>query len=136
MNPELLARAYQLRAQASIIAEGPGVSFIPKGDREYESKDPTTGAGGDTFSLFAHRLAKCRSDHDLEGFIEALESELQAIRKRPVAPKVKTKMEVLYGCWSRDYYTAVARASGVGGTTIRRWRSEVGQDPYWGEKAA
>lgn len=119
-----------------LIAEAPGVSFIPSGRHEHEFKAPTTGHGGDTFGYFAPQFANCNTDRDLEGFIGRLESTLEGIRKRPEAPKVKTKNEVLYGCWSEHYYKAVASASGIGGTTIRRWRLEVGQDPYWGNGKA
>lgn len=121
-DPELERRARKVLAEASILAEAPGVSFIPSGVHAHETKDPTTATGMNLYDRIVRRL---RTDRSLRRAVEWAEAQLEAARVGPPVPVLNTKQQVL-SQFGGDHYLKVADIVGLHGTTVWRWRVAAG----------
>lgn len=120
----------QLAARISVIAEAPGVSYIPTGRHVHESKDPTTGKGATLSDQFAARLRSAHgSPFRLRELVDWTEKEIKARTHSAPAPKRKLKDRIL-----EDYEGVDCRivseleSFAVHFTTIWRWRQDAGLD--------
>lgn len=135
LDPCLCAQARQLLAQASVIAEAPGVSFIPAGHGQSHGSDPTTGTGGTVHDRVAHRIAGCHTDQDLQAAIDGCRHDIAHVRRARPRPKQKFRDRILVE-WEGHHYRAVAQVTNTPPTTIWTWRDRAGLNPLDGKAKA
>lgn len=105
LNPQLFKEALDLVAQAAVIAEAPGVDFVPAGDRAYSSSGTSGPSGGrhTTYDEFKRLVERCRSDDELRDAIAEMRAELE--RLRTPAPPLTTKeieRRIIVECVGKD----------------------------------
>jgi len=122
---ELPLEARTLLARASVIAEAPGVSFIPSGRHEHDTKAPTTGTGMPLYDRMLHRFL---TTNDMDTAIRWAEAELHSTSHSAPPPRLTFKQRILIR-WEGHSCEAVAQAEGIHRTTIWRWRREAKLDP-------
>lgn len=91
LSPSLLREALDLVAQASVIAEAPGVDFVPSGDRAYESSGTSGPSGGrfTTHDEFKRLVQRCVTDDMLRDAIASMRATLKSLQTP--APPLTTK---------------------------------------------
>jgi hypothetical protein len=124
---DLEQRARKVLAEASVIAEAGGVSYIPSGKHAHESTDPTTGSGMAVYDYVSDllRAAEGRGPTSLRVALGKAERAVKDARKGKPKPVLDTKQMVL-SQFGGDHYLKVADIVGLHGTTIWRWRVAAG----------
>jgi hypothetical protein len=85
MKPELVQKARDLMARASIIAERKSSNPNKGGPANKPTSTPPTGYGSTTVQEIHAMFARCRSDEDLEDALVDAERELADIQRTPAA---------------------------------------------------
>ena len=127
--------ARDLLAKASVVAEAPGVSFIPSGRHEHDTKAPTTGTGTALLDRMRRRFEEAATPSKLAEEIAWARAELKSMTNAAPKPKWKFKERVLVE-WEGHSCEAVAEAEGIHRTTIYRWRRDAGLNPSDGREMA
>lgn len=120
MSPEQQIR--DLAARISVIAEAPGVSFIPTGRRPaHEGKDPTTGTGAVLLEELRRRARRANGPTQQRELIEWANREIRARTHTPPKP-VRSPRQIVLEDFEGHGYMEVAKVLGVHYTTVWRWR--------------
>jgi hypothetical protein len=135
MDPELLARARRALAEASVLAEAPGVSYIPSGRHAHESRDPTTSTGMAAFDYVAMVLRDGggRGPRSFRDAVEKAERAVVAARKARPA-RLLTPKQIVLSQLEGESAAKAGEIVGVHRTTVWRWRTAAGRSGETGEE--
>jgi hypothetical protein len=128
---ELERRVRRVVAVASVMAEAPGVSFIPSGHSDYDHQEPTTGTGGNLVDRIRRRCESSSTERDLLRALDWAEEQIETTKRRTLPPSLPFRQRILIE-WAGHHYKAVARVTSTPPTNIRRWREEAGLQPLDG----
>ena len=124
-DPQLLERARAILAKASVLAEAPGVSYIPSGRHAHESKDPTTGTGMAVFDYVTMVLrdAEGRGPRSMRDAVDRAERAVERMRHAPTLTGRQKKLIDTEGLTCN----AAALELSVNHVTVWRWRVQSGR---------
>lgn len=122
-----------LGAQISVIAEAPGVSFIPTGRHAHEGKDPTTGSGEALLEELRRRAGRAHGPQQKRELVEWARREIRARTHTP-PKRVRTPRQIVLQEFEGHGYMEVARVLGVHYTTVWRWRVAADRDGVSGRE--
>lgn len=113
-----------MAARISVLAEAPGVSFIPSGRHMHDSKAPTTGTGQ---ALYDQLWARVLAGEPAYRLVEWAEQQVRAVTHTPPMPHRSQKARVLEDYEGVDC-KLVGELEGLHFTTVWRWRRAAGLD--------